>query len=202
MPRAYHGHVRTALSARELSVWRTFLRAHASITRRLEHDLAVEHVLPLQSYDVLLQLAESPQRRLRMTELADRVLLSRSGLTRLVDRLAAEGLVDREPCPSDARGTFTVITEAGLARLREAAPTHLRGIQEHVTRRLSAEELDTFGRLLRKLLTPADADAEPSDCGAAEGVPADPGAVPAGAVAGEPEAVATGQEGVPVSASG
>jgi DNA-binding MarR family transcriptional regulator len=162
--------VRTALSARELSVWRTFLRAHASITRRLEHDLAAEHMLPLPSYDVLLQLAESPQRRLRMTELADRVLLSRSGLTRLVDRLAADGLVDREPCPSDARGTFTVITEAGLERLREAAPTHLRGIEEHVTSRLSPDELDAFGRLLRKLLTPAEAETEPADCGAAEGV--------------------------------
>jgi DNA-binding MarR family transcriptional regulator len=171
--------VRTALSARELSVWRTFLRAHASITRRLEHDLAAGHMLPLPSYDVLLQLAESPQRRLRMTELADRVLLSRSGLTRLVDRLAADGLVDREPCPSDARGTFTVITAAGLERLREAAPTHLRGIEAHVTSRLSPDELDTFGRLLRKLLTPADAAAEPTDCGAAEGVATAPEATPA-----------------------
>jgi DNA-binding MarR family transcriptional regulator len=161
--------VRTALSARELSVWRTFLRAHASITRQLEHDLAAEHMLPLPSYDVLLQLAESPQRRLRMTDLADRVLLSRSGLTRLVDRLTAEGLVDREPCPSDARGTFTVLTEAGLARLREAAPTHLRGIEEHVTSRLSAEELDQLGQLLRRLLP--EAGVEPADgCGAAEGV--------------------------------
>jgi DNA-binding MarR family transcriptional regulator len=162
--------VRTALSARELSVWRTFLRAHASITRRLEHDLAAGHMLPLPSYDVLLQLAESPQRRLRMTELADRVLLSRSGLTRLVDRLAADGLVDREPCPDDARGTFTVITEAGLDRMREAAPTHLRGIEEHVTSKLSPAELDTLGRLLRKLLTPADTDAEPAECGVEEGV--------------------------------
>ena len=163
--------MRTAISARELSVWRTFLRAHAGITRRLEQDLVSEHLLPLASYDVLLQLAESPQRRLRMTELADRVLLSRSGLTRLVDRLAADGLVDREPCPSDARGTFTVLTESGLARLREAAPTHLRGIEEYVTRRLSAEELATLGDLLRKLLPDPEAGAEPEGgCGAAEGV--------------------------------
>ena len=149
--------MRPALSARELSVWRTFLRAHASITRQMEHDLAERHMLPLPSYDVLLQLAESPQRRLRMTDLADRVLLSRSGLTRLVDRLSREGLVERESCPSDARGTFTVITEKGLARLREAAPTHLAGIQEHVTSRLSPAELDQFGRLLRKLLPESDA---------------------------------------------
>ncbi len=163
--------MRTALSARELSVWRTFLRAHAGITRRLEHELAVDHMLPLPSYDVLLQLAESPQRRLRMTDLADRVLLSRSGLTRLVDRLSAEGLVARESCPSDARGTFTVLTEAGLARLREAAPTHLRGIEEHVTSRLSADELDTLGELLRKLLPEPDPTGEPEGgCGAAEGL--------------------------------
>ena len=155
--RTYHEGVRSVLSARELSVWRTFLRAHASITRQLEHDLAAHHMLPLPSYDVLLQLAESPQRRLRMTDLAERVLLSRSGLTRLVDRLSAEGLVSREACLDDARGTFTVITEAGLARLREAAPTHLRGVEEYVTRRLSPVELDALGRLLRKLLPEADA---------------------------------------------
>lgn len=149
--------MRPALSARELSVWRTFLRAHASITRQMEHDLAEQHMLPLPSYDVLLQLAESPQRRLRMTDLADRVLLSRSGLTRLVDRLSKDGLVARESCPSDARGTFTVITEKGLDRLREAAPTHLSGIQEHVTSRLNPTELDQLGRLLRKLLPEADA---------------------------------------------
>lgn len=149
--------MRPALSARELSVWRTFLRAHASITRELEHELAEQHMLPLPSYDVLLQLAESPQRRLRMTDLADRVLLSRSGLTRLVDRLSKDGLVARESCPSDARGTFTVITPKGLERLREAAPTHLAGVQEHVTSRLSRSELDTFGRLLRKLLPETDA---------------------------------------------
>ena len=152
--------MRPALSARELSVWRTFLRAHASITRQMEHDLAEQHMLPLPSYDVLRQLAESPQRRLRMTDLAERVLLSRSGLTRLVDRLSAEGLVARESCPDDARGTFTVITEAGLARLREAAPTHLRGIEEYVTRRLSPVELDALGRLLRKLLPEAESAAE------------------------------------------
>jgi DNA-binding MarR family transcriptional regulator len=153
--------VRTVLSARELSVWRTFLRAHATIMRKLEHDLAANHMLPLPSYDVLLQLAESPQRRLRMTDLADRVLLSRSGLTRLVDRLSAEGLVSREACPDDARGTFTVITDAGLDRLREAAPTHLSGVEEYVTSRLSPAELDALGRLLRKLLPEADVVAEP-----------------------------------------
>src|SRR5215212_9367896 len=144
------------LSDQQLAAWRLFLRAHARVIRRLEADLMAQHQLPLGSYDVLVQLVEAPDRRLRMSELAERVLLSRSGLTRLVDRLSAEGLVSREACPDDARGTFTVITEAGLARLREAAPTHLRGIEEYVTSRLSPADLDALGRLLRKLLPEAD----------------------------------------------
>jgi DNA-binding MarR family transcriptional regulator len=161
---------RASLSARQLSAWRTFLRAHASVTRRLEQDLIAEHQLPLASYDVLVQLSEAPGRRLRMTDLADRVLLSRSGLTRLVDRLAGEGLVAREACPSDARGTFTVLTEAGLDRLRRAAPTHLRGIEEYVTRRLDGDELDKLGALLCRLLPDGaggDAAEQPATtCGA------------------------------------
>ena len=167
------------LTARELAVWRTFLRAHASLSRRLEHDLLVEHELPLASYDVLVQLTEAPQRRMRMTDLAERVLLSRSGLTRLVDRMAAEGLVERQSCPSDARGTFTVITEAGLARLRKAAPTHLRGIEEYVSRRFDAAELDVLGALLARLLP----DADPSGSIGGPGTDttlADEGAAPTG----------------------
>src|SRR3954447_13301285 len=115
------------LTVRELGAWRAFLRAHSHINRKLEADLLAEHDLPLASYDVLLQLAEAEGRRLRMTQLADRVLLSRSGLTRLVDRLERDRLVERAACPNDARGTHAVLTEAGLTRLRDAAPTHLRG---------------------------------------------------------------------------
>src|SRR5687767_3327298 len=100
-----------ALSSAELTAWRTFLRAHAQVTRRLEADLVAEHDLSLPTYDVLVQLSEAPDRRLRMTELAERVLLSRSGLTRLVDRLEREGLVHRQACPSDARGTHAVLTD-------------------------------------------------------------------------------------------
>jgi DNA-binding MarR family transcriptional regulator len=142
----------TALTRSELTAWRTFLRAHAQVTRKLEAELVAEHGLPLPSYDVLLQLAEAPDRALRMTELADRVLLSRSGLTRLVDRLEREGLVRRQGCPTDARGTLAVLTSTGLDRLREAAPTHLRGIGEHVTSRLSTDEVATLTALLGRLL--------------------------------------------------
>jgi DNA-binding MarR family transcriptional regulator len=160
------------LTDRELAVWRTFLRVHASLTRRLERDLLAEHDLPLASYDVLVQLAEAPQGRLRMTDLADRVLLSRSGLTRLVDRLVAERLAERQSCDSDARGTFAAITDAGRARLRNAAGTHLRGIHEYMVSRLPAEELSALGGVLSRLLPEGEPTTEPAGggCGAAEGL--------------------------------
>jgi DNA-binding MarR family transcriptional regulator len=158
-----------ALTVRELGAWRAFLRAHSSLTRTLEAELIAEHDLPLASYDVLLQLAEADGRRLRMTQLADRVMLSRSGLTRLVDRLERDGLVVRAACPGDARGTHAVLTDLGLQRLRDAAPTHLRGVAEHVTSRLTAEELDQLQALMLKL---GDGPHEPpaAGCGEAEGV--------------------------------
>ena len=140
------------LSSDEMSAWRAFLRAHSTIVRALEAELLAEHDLPLASYDVLVQLSESPGRRLRMTELADRVLLSRSGLTRLADRLEREGLLTREPCPSDARGTLAVLTEAGLDRLRQAWPTHLRGVEQHVMSRLTPQEVEQLGALMAKLV--------------------------------------------------
>jgi DNA-binding MarR family transcriptional regulator len=142
----------SGLSPAELSTWRTFLRAHAQVIRRLEHDLVAEHDLPLASYDVLVQLSEAPDRSLRMTELAERVLLSRSGLTRLVDRLEREGLVARQACKSDARGTLAVLTDGGRDRLREAWPTHLQGVVDRFVGRLSADELQTLGTLLGRLV--------------------------------------------------
>jgi DNA-binding MarR family transcriptional regulator len=105
---------------------------------------------------VLLQLAEAPDRRLRMAELADRVLLSRSGLTRLIDRLQAEGLVRREPSPEDARGTFTVLTREGLGRLRAAAPVHLAGIRKHWLAHFSDDELRQLGVLLGRVVPPSN----------------------------------------------
>ena len=144
--------VQQGLSTAELSTWRTFLRAHATVTRRLEAELVAEHELPLASYDVLVQLSEAPERRLRMTELADRVLLSRSGLTRLADRLERDGLLTRVACPSDARGTLAVLTDEGLHRLEMAWPSHRRSVAEHVTGRYTAEEIKVLGDLLDKLV--------------------------------------------------
>ena len=151
----------SALSPADLSAWRTFLRAHATVVRRLEAELVAEHDLPLASYDVLVQLSEAPDRCLRMTELADRVLLSRSGLTRLADRLERDGLIERAACANDARGTLAVLTPAGLDRLRAAWPTHLRGVAEHVTGRLSAAELVRLRELLAKLLDEPKSSPDP-----------------------------------------
>jgi DNA-binding MarR family transcriptional regulator len=144
------------LSAQQMLAWRRFLLAHARVTRRLENDLVEERRLPLASYDVLVQLVEAPERRLRMSELAERVLLSRSGLTRLVDRLEREGLVRREACEDDARGLFTVLTDDGLRRLRGATPVHLRGISDYAVGRLDEDEAATLAELLGRFI---DADA-------------------------------------------
>ena len=140
------------LTGEALAAWRTFLRAHATVTRRLEADLLAAHGLPLASYDVLVQLVEAPGRRLRMTELADRVLLSRSGLTRLVDRLEREGVVRREPCVEDGRGMFAVLSDAGYDRLRACSGTHLRGVRDYAVGRLSGDEQRCLHRILTKLV--------------------------------------------------
>jgi len=141
-----------ALSDAQLLAWRRFLRAHARVTRRLETDLLAEQNLPLATYDVLVQLVEAPQRRLRMSELAELVMLSRSGLTRLVDRIEGEGLVRREACEDDARGLYTAITEAGVDRLRAASPTHFRGIAQHAVGRLDDDEAAQLSALLGRMI--------------------------------------------------
>jgi DNA-binding MarR family transcriptional regulator len=142
---------RTTLTREQLGAWRAFLRAHASITRALEAELLAEQELSLASYDVLVQLAEAPDRRLRMTELADAVLLSRSGVTRLVDRLEKGGLVARCRVESDGRGVAARLTDAGLNRLRTASRTHLRGIARHFVNRLDAADLRELERISRLL---------------------------------------------------
>jgi DNA-binding MarR family transcriptional regulator len=139
------------LSVLEMSAWRGFLNAHAHVIRRLESELENEQAMPLANYDVLVQLAEAPDHSLRMSELASSVLLSRSGLTRLVDRLERERLVERRACLDDARGTLAVLTPAGLTRLQEAWVTHVRGVRKHMVNRFNERELATLGQLLGRL---------------------------------------------------
>ncbi len=134
-----------------LTAWSTFLRAHARVVRELERELQAEQDMALTDYDVLVQLANAEERRLRMSDLADRLLLSRSGVTRLVDRLEAGGLVERVTCDTDRRGQWASLTDAGYARLRTASPTHLRGIAAHFLDRLSRQELAQLEQTLTRL---------------------------------------------------
>ncbi|WP_331084478.1 MarR family winged helix-turn-helix transcriptional regulator [Actinophytocola sp.] len=135
----------------ELDVWRSFLRAHARLVRVLETELVAEHPLSLGGYDVLVQLAEAPGRRLRMAELADAVLLSRSGVTRLVDRLEVAGMVTRERFTGDGRGVVAVLTTKGVDTLRSAARTHLAGVVRHFIDHFDAKELAEFGEKCSRL---------------------------------------------------
>jgi DNA-binding MarR family transcriptional regulator len=135
-----------------LRAWIAFLQAHAAVTRRLEAELHAERGLSLADYDALVQLAIADDRRLRMSELADRVVLSRSGVSRLVDRLVAQGLVERRACPTDARGSWAVLTPEGLDRLREAAPVHLRGVDAHFLAPLSDADREAIVRGLEAIV--------------------------------------------------
>src|SRR3954470_17127219 len=113
------------LSAQELRAWRGLLRVHASLVKALDAELESEHRLAVTTYEVLMYLADSPEGQMRMHDLASRVLLSRSGLTRLVDRLERDGLLERKTCESDARGAFAVLTPRGREKLTAARRTHL-----------------------------------------------------------------------------
>ncbi len=129
-----------------LAAWRSLLTAHALVVDRLDQELRTEAGMSLADYSALLQLAESPGRRLRMSQLAAGIFLTRSGVTRLVDRLQAEGLVERSQCSSDGRGAEASLTEAGLSTLRAASRIHLRGVKAHFLDRLSEEDLDLLER--------------------------------------------------------
>lgn len=129
--------------------WRAFLQAHARITRRLDEELRAEHDLSLAEYDALLTIANAPERRIRMRQLADRVILSKSGVTRLIDRLVLDGLVQRDACLSDARGAEAVLTPTGLDRLRRASRTHLRGVDAHFLGALDAADLAAIQRAMQ-----------------------------------------------------
>jgi DNA-binding MarR family transcriptional regulator len=151
------------LSELELAAWRGFLQAHAVLARRLDASLEAEHGLPLSSYEVLLFLATAPDGRMRMSELADSVLLSRSGLTRLVDRLVREGYVERASCPSDKRGFFAVLTPAGMRRFEQARSAHLNDVREQFLAHFGPEELEQLASFWERLL-PASPPAASIPC--------------------------------------
>lgn len=134
-----------------LAPWRAFVTAQAHVSRRLDEDLRTEHGLSLQEYVALLILAEAPERRLRMGRLAELLTLSKSGATRLIDRLVDDGFVDRVTCSSDLRGAEAALTEAGVNRLRTAAPTHLRGIADYFLSAIGSDDLAVVERTMRSV---------------------------------------------------
>jgi DNA-binding MarR family transcriptional regulator len=136
--------------------WVRFLQAHAAVTRRLEAELQSECDISLAEYEALLHLDLAEGGQARMSDLAEHLLLSRSGVTRLVDRLVAGGEAERRTCASDARGSFAAITEAGRARLLAAAPIHLRGVREHFLARIPDDEIAPLGRTMGRLVPAVD----------------------------------------------
>lgn len=140
-----------SLTDLELAAWRAFLEAHRRVADVLEAELRDHEELPLAWYDVLVQLSESPTRSLRMQGLADAVLLSKSGLTRLVDRMQDAGLVERASSADDRRGIMAVLTDAGLRRLDDAAPTHVAGVRAHFADQLRPGEAAVLAQALSRI---------------------------------------------------
>jgi DNA-binding MarR family transcriptional regulator len=143
-----------------LEAWVRFLRAHSSLTRQMSARLEADHGLTLNDYDVLVQLAYAPERSLRRVDLSRSVLLSPSGITRLLDGLEREGWVEKRACASDARVTYAVLTDTGLAKFKAARKTHLADIEQAFGSRYTPEELEAVSALLGRLL---DTD-EPPEC--------------------------------------
>jgi DNA-binding MarR family transcriptional regulator len=135
------------------------LEAHALLVAELDRELERDHGLPLTSYEVLMYLGDAETEKRRMSELAERLLLSRSGITRLVDRLVRQGLIVRERCADDRRGYYAQLTDAGRAKLGPARRAHLAGVRRHFLDRLEPEQVDALGDIWRRLLVQArDAD--------------------------------------------
>jgi DNA-binding MarR family transcriptional regulator len=128
-----------------------WLRSHGAITRRLNADLVGEHGLTINAYEVLLHLARAPDRQLKPVDLAARLVLTPSGMTRLLASLEREGFVDRTSCPTDRRVSYAQLTDAGFEKLAGASGTHLDGVADQFTGRFSSAELATLASLLERL---------------------------------------------------
>ena len=141
----------SSLEGDALEAWRSYLQSHATILRMLDADLVSEHGITTRDYEVLLYLAQAAERRLPMSALAESTMLTRSGITRLVDGLVAGGLIERAACQSDARVSYAQLTDDGLAKLRQAGCTHVRGIGQLFLEHFSAEETGQLAALLGRL---------------------------------------------------
>jgi DNA-binding MarR family transcriptional regulator len=143
-----------------LQTWTLFLESYRRVLDTLDDELKEKQGLSLAWFDVLAQLFNASERRLRMSQLANSILLSKSGLTRLVDRMEAEGLVERASSPSDRRGSFAVLTPRGEEVFREAAPVHLDGVQRHFGCHLTESEAKILARAFEKIRGPFRSAAE------------------------------------------
>ncbi len=139
------------LSEGEQQSWRAWLDMSRLLPDRLSRDLNSEHGLSIADYEILVQLSENPDRRIRMSELADRTLSSRSRLTHQCDRLTKRGLMTREPCADDGRGSWAVLTQEGWEKIVTAAPDHVESVREHLVDLLTTSEFEELGRLSRKV---------------------------------------------------
>ncbi len=139
------------LSEDEQASWRAWLDMSRLLPDRLSRDLNSEHGLSIADYEILVQLSENPDRRIRMSELADRTLSSRSRLTHQCDRLTKRGLMTREPCADDGRGSWAVLTQEGWEKIVTAAPDHVESVREHLVDLLTTSEFEELGRLSRKV---------------------------------------------------
>ncbi len=141
-----------SLTRKQLAAWQTFVTAHAVVIDLIEQELAAAEQLPLSSYDVLLALVNAPNRRLRMHELAQAVVLSRSGLTRLVDRLEREELLARDRSGPDRRATYAVLTLKGFRAFRQAWPIYAQGILKHFAQHLTEQEVALLSQMLGRVV--------------------------------------------------
>jgi DNA-binding MarR family transcriptional regulator len=147
------------LTQPEMRAWKALLDVTTGVLATLDGELQREHGLSLGEYEVLVHLSETPGHSLRMTDLAERLKLSPSGITRRIDGLVREGLVERRQCPSDRRGSNAVLTEKGLLRLNEAAPTHVRGVRAHFVDQLSERQLANLASALSAVVVDREAAA-------------------------------------------
>jgi DNA-binding MarR family transcriptional regulator len=144
-----------------LRAFTALLRSHATATRRLSAQLLADHALTISDYEVLLRLANAPEKRMRRVDLAEQVYLSASGVTRLLDGLERAGYVERASCSTDRRVVYAVLTDQGDTKLREARATHRGQVEEHFSSRLSGEELEQLRALLDRLGDGEDAACDP-----------------------------------------
>lgn len=142
----------TNLDESRNAAWRLFLTTHLKVVNLIEQELAQAGLPPLAWYDVLLALSESPEHRLRMHELAETLVLDRSNLTRLLDRLESAGLACRKSCPTDRRGAFAAITEQGLEMLQQMWPVYTCAIAKYFARHLNDKEVEVFTKVLERML--------------------------------------------------